>query len=139
MVAKLLLLGRNAVLMVDGVALQSVQDASIRVATEEVDAHNGSDGATASVVVRRTIQVQFTAIDPRETRYLADRMELSFGQSPMPKLVLVTLLRGHITRSFYATIHDLEEDQPLRGAAGTRWLLKQWGRLPFQTLPGTSS
>lgn len=134
--AKQYRLGRNAALLVDGVVLQSIQDASVRVAVDEVDVHNGGDSATAHVVVRRSIQVQFIAIDARESLYLGQRLEATNTETPMPRLVLVTLLGGHISRSFYATVHDLDEDQPLRGVAGTRWLLKQWGKLPLQSLPG---
>lgn len=133
-VGRQFLLGRNARLAVDGVELQSVQDAYIRVVVDEVEAHNGGDKATSTVVVRRTHQIQFVLIDPRETLYLGRKMELSATQSPRPQLVLVKILRGHITRSFYATLHDLDEDQGMRGLCQTRWSLKQWGKLPLQSV-----
>lgn len=127
-------LGRNAQLMVDGVVLQSVQDAYVRIQVDEVEAHHGGDKATAFVTTRRSISVQFVVIDPRESRFIGERLELSFSQSPRPQLVLATVTRGHITRSFYATVHDIDEDQPLRGISPVRFLLKQWGKLPLQAV-----
>lgn len=130
------LLGRNARLFIDGVLLQSVQDAYVRVNVDEVDAHNGGDDATSTVVVRRTLQVQFVLIDPRESRYVGDKLEKTSTQSPRQRLVLATISRGHVVRSFYATLHDLDEDQSLRGVSPVRFSLKQWGKLPFQDVPG---
>ena len=121
-------LGRNCVLSIDGVVLQSVQDVNIRVIPDEFDVHNGGDICQSVVVVRRTIQVAFTLIDVREAQFVGKRMELSFGQSPLPKKCLVVVAGGHVVKSFTATVHDLDEDQPLRSNVGTRWLIKQWGK-----------
>jgi hypothetical protein len=121
-------LGRNCVLSIDGVVLQSIQDVSVRVIPDEIDVHNGGEACQSVVVVRRTIHVSFSLIDVREALFLGQRMELSFGQSPRPKTCLVAVSGGHVVKSFTATVHDLDEDQPLRSNVGTRWLLKQWGK-----------
>lgn len=137
-VGRQFLLGRNARLVVDGVLLQSIQDAYVRVTADEIEAHHGGDYFASTIVVRRTVQVQFTLIDPRESRYLGEKMDTKDPVYPwrkIPNLVFATISRGHIIRSFYATLHDLDEDQSLRGVDAARFSLKQWGKLNFRDVP----
>jgi len=123
------LLGRDAVVTIDGVTIQSITDAVVRVRTEEMSVASGVDLADATLVYRRTIEYQAVVTNPAETSYLIEKS--APAASGRPQLVVMVLTKGHITKTFYATIHDMEEDQPLGDLARTRWLFKQWGKIPL--------
>lgn len=128
------LLGRDAVVTIDGVTIQSITDAVVRVRTEEMSVANGVDAADSTLVYRRTIEYQGIVTNPAETSYLIGKSALS--PNGRPQLVVMVLSRGHITKTFYATIHDMEEDQPLGDLGRTRWAFRQWGKLPVVTEGG---
>jgi hypothetical protein len=122
-------LGKDAQLAVDGVVIQSIIDDMVRVRTEEMSVASGVDIADSSLVYRRTIEIQAIVTDPAETSYLLGKAEpLPNGR---PQLVVLELTKGHIERKLYATIHDIDEDRPLTDTSKTRWLFKQWGKLPL--------
>ena len=122
------LLGRDAVVTIDGVTIQSITDAVVRVRTEEMSVASGVDIADSTLVYRRTVEYQAVVTNPAETSYLIGKASLL--PNGRPQLVVMVLTRGHITKAFYATIHDMEEDQPLGDLGRTRWAFKQWGKLP---------
>jgi hypothetical protein len=128
------LLGRDAVVTIDGVTIQSITDAVVRVRTEEMSVASGVDVGDSTLVYRRTVEYQAVVTNPAETSYLIEKS--APAANGRPKLVVMVLTRGHITKDFYATIHDVEEDQPLGDLARTRWLFKQWGKLPVVTEGG---
>jgi hypothetical protein len=128
------LLGRDAVVTIDGVTIQSLTDAVVRVRTEEMSVANGVDLADSTLAFRRTVEYQAIVTNPAETSYLIEKSARS--ANGRPQLVVMVLTKGHITKAFYATIHDMEEDQPLGDLARTRWAFKQWGKLPVVTEGG---
>lgn len=128
------LLGKDAVVTIDGVTIQSITDAVVRVRTEEMSVASGVDVGDSTLVYRRTVEYQAVVTRPAETSYLIEKASrLPNGRQ---QLVVMVLTRGHINKAFYATIHDVEEDQPLGDLARTRWLFKQWGKLPVVTEGG---
>jgi hypothetical protein len=128
------LLGKDAVVTIDGVPIQSITDAVVRARTEEMSVASGVDLGDSTLVYRRTIEYQAVVTNPAETSYLQKKsLPASTGR---PQLVVIVLTKGHIEKAFYATIHDMEEDQPLGDLARTRWLFKQWGKLPVVTEGG---
>lgn len=128
------LLGKDAVVTIDGVTIQSITDAVVRVRTEEMSVASGVDVGDSTLVYRRTVEYQAVVTRPAETSYLIEKSARS--ANGRPQLVVMVLTKGHIDKSFYATIHDMEEDQPLGDLARTRWLFKQWGKLPVVTEGG---
>ena len=128
MATKTYLLGKDAVLTVDGLFLQSITDAVVRVRTQEMSVANGVDAADSTLVFRRTIEYQCVITDLNESSFLLARQSNTVG---LPILVAVVLARGHLVKAFFATIHDMEEDQPLGDQARTRWVFKEWGKQPL--------
>lgn len=117
-------LGRKCVLTVDGVVLQSVTDALLRVTVQTVEASGGGNTAETQLVVRRSHQVDFQLLDFEEAQLLDGKIAVPGSE----RLVEVSVQQGHVARTFIASVHEVEEPQDLRSVVATRWLFRQWGQ-----------
>lgn len=117
-------LGRKCVLTIDGTVLQSVTDALLRVTVQTVEASGGGNSAETQLVVRRSHQLDVQVLDFVEAQLLDSKIAVSGSE----RLVEVSVQQGHVSRTFIATIHEVEEPQDLRNVVVTRWLFREWGQ-----------
>jgi len=117
-------LGRKCVLTVDGVVLKSVTDALLRVTVQTVEASGGGNVAETQLVVRRSHQLDVQLLDFVENQLLDGKIAVPGTEL----LVEVSVQQGHVSRTFIASVHEVEEPQDLRSAVATRWLFRQWGQ-----------
>lgn len=118
-------LGRNCSLIVDGTLLQSVTDALLRVRTTTQEATGGGSTASAEIVVRRDLSIDFTLLDWAEAQFMDSKVAASPGADP---IVEVHVANGHLSRVFLAKVHDVDEGQGVGEVVSSRWELRQWGQ-----------
>ena len=121
-------LGRECLLVIEGVPMHGISDLALRELVTEVDATGFNHQVVSTIVTQRTYEISFGCPDMAQATSLYNIRWRLFNGFKIPNVLEVFLeggLLGPIVGKF--TLHDVEADEPLNDAVVPRFTLKQWG------------
>lgn len=124
---RLIVLGKDCVLEIDGAEIDGVSDVSVRETITEIDATGFNQSTTSSIVVTRSHEIQLSIPDMKTARELYAKRWKEKKGFMVPCVVEAKLTGGLMKLDGNFTIHEIDADEALDGAVIPRIALRSWG------------